>query len=207
MIRLFPNPKYLYCRFNSIILVLRHYGVACFPYEQSFRLEWWAFSICQPRSSSQYHHWIYWRFLSFDARWSSFAAKSLRSSMNKRCEIIISPWRLILYPMLLVFYNQESGSSDRIKSNPDGLSPWKMPVLTEKWSVLIWPSWWLRCNDVFQYFTVFLRKVVVNGWNLWIFRVSIIQSWGKEPNAFFSLSTLLIYSVVLVWRYPSPFCW
>ena len=42
--------------------------------------------------------------------------------MDKRCEII-SPWQLILYARLLAFNSQESGSSDRMKSNPDGLSP------------------------------------------------------------------------------------
>ena len=70
------------------------------------------------------------------ASWFSFTAKSLRSSMSKRCEII-SPWRLIIYPMLLVFNRQESGRNNRMKSNPGGISPWNMPVLIEKWLVLI----------------------------------------------------------------------
>ena len=121
--------------------------------------------------------------LILEASWLSFAANNLRSSMNRRCEII-SPWWLILYPVLLVFNSQESGSNDRMNSNPDGLSPWKMPVLIEKWLVLIWPSWWLRCNNVFYLFIFFLRNFVAMGSNLWIFRVSIIQSWGTEPNAF-----------------------
>ena len=46
-------------------------------------------------------------------------------------------WRLILYPMLLVLNTQESGSNDMMKSNPDELSPCKMPVLIEKWLLLI----------------------------------------------------------------------
>ena len=65
-----------------------------------------------------------------DTSWLSFAAKSMRLSMNKRCEIM-SPWGSSLYPMLLVFNSRDSGSNDRMESNPDGLFPWKMPVLTE----------------------------------------------------------------------------
>ena len=148
--------------------------------------------------------------LIIDASWLSFAAKSLRSSMNKRCEIIW-PWRLILHPMLLVFNSQESGSNDRMNSNPDGLSPWKMPVLIEKSSVLIWPSRWLRCNNVFHWFIVCLRKVVVMGSNLWTFRVSIIQLWGTESNAFlqsihavdifhcFSLTLSITVLLIMCW--------
>ena len=56
-----------------------------------------------------------------DASWLSFAAKILRSSMRKWYEII-SPWRLTLHPVLLVFNN------DRMQSNSDRLSPWKMAV-------------------------------------------------------------------------------
>ena len=99
-----------------------------------------------------------------DATWLLFAAKTLRSTMNRRCKIK-SPWRLILYPMLLVFISQEDGSNNRMKSNPDRLSPWNMPVLIKKWSVLIWPSWWLRCKRVFQLFNVFLRNFYMKGWN------------------------------------------
>ena len=99
-----------------------------------------------------------------DATWLLFAAKTLRSTMNRRCKIK-SPWRLILYPMLLVFISQEDGSNNRMKSNPDRLSPWNMPVLIKKWSVLIWPSWWLRCKRVFQLFNVFLRNFDMKGWN------------------------------------------
>ena len=90
-------------------------------------------------------------------------------------------WRLILYPMLLVLNTQESGSNDMMKSNPDELSPCKMPVLIEKWLLL---SWCLKYNDVFQLFIVFLRNFVVMVPNLWSFRVLIIRSCETESNAF-----------------------
>ena len=48
-----------------VILVLHHYWAGCFPYQQFFHVELWVFYICQSRSSFQYHHWIYWQFLSF----------------------------------------------------------------------------------------------------------------------------------------------
>ena len=51
-----------------------------------------------------------------------YSLLSAFESMNKRCEII-SPWRLIIYPMLLVFNRQESGRNNRMKSNPGGISP------------------------------------------------------------------------------------
>ena len=53
-----------------------------------------------------------------DTSWLSFAAKILISSMRRWCEII-SPWRLTLHQVLLVF---------RMKSNPDRISSWKMAV-------------------------------------------------------------------------------
>ena len=71
-----------------------------------------------------------------------------------------------------------------MKSNPDELSPCKMPVLIEKWLLLIWSSWCLKYNDVFQLFIVFLRNFVVMVPNLWIFRVSIIRSCEAESNVF-----------------------
>ena len=52
------------CWFNSSDLVLHHYRVGCVPSKQFFNVQWWAFYICQFRSSFQNHHWIYWRFLS-----------------------------------------------------------------------------------------------------------------------------------------------
>ena len=117
-----------------------------------------------------------------DASWLSFTGKSLRSSMKKRWEII-SYWRLILYPRLLVLNSQESGSNDRMKSNPDGLSL-KDASQTEKKSVLIWQFWWLRYNKALQFSIVFLINFVVMGSTLWIFRISIIQSCGTESNTF-----------------------
>ena len=64
MVRVSPNRMHLYCWFNSSDFSFRHYRVGYFPYEQFFHVEWWTFRICQSRSSFQYHHWIYWRFLS-----------------------------------------------------------------------------------------------------------------------------------------------
>ena len=128
-----------------------------------------------------------------DANWLSFAAKSLGSSKSKICEII-SHWQLVFYPRLLVFNSQESGSKDRIKCNPDRLSPWKMPELIEKWAVLIWPFWWLRYKNVFQFFIAFLINLLVMGLNLWLFRVSIIQLYETESNVFlYSIHTINIF--------------
>ena len=64
MVKLSPNPKYLYCWFNSSDFSSSSLSSWMFPYEQFFLIEWWTFYICQCRSSFQYHHWIYWRFLS-----------------------------------------------------------------------------------------------------------------------------------------------
>ena len=168
-----PKPKYLYCWFNSS-------DFSSSPLSNWISSIWtiyprWTLILKLIQISSLNLLTIF----IIDANWLSFAAKSLRSSMNNRCEIM-SPWWLILYSMLLVFNSQESGSNYRMKSNPDELSPWKIPVLVEKSSVLIWPSRWLKYNDVFQLFIVFLIMAVI-GSNFW--------------------------SNVLVWHYPSPFCW
>ena len=182
-VRLSAKPKYFYCWFTSSDF-------------SSSPLSSWMFSIWTifPRWMVSFFYLSILKLIPIsslnlltifiiDASWLLFAAKSLRSSMNKRCEIM-SPWRSILYPVLLVFNSQESRSNDRVKSNPGELSPWKIPVFIEKWSVLISPSWWLRYNDVFQLFIVFLINFFVMGSNLWIFTVSIIQLCGTESNAF-----------------------
>ena len=139
VVRISPNPKYLYYWFNS----------SDFSYS---RLSSWMFYICPEAHSN-----IITKFIDDFNHWCKLivaCSKEFNSSMKKRCEII-SPWWLILYPRLFLFNSQESWSNDRMKSNPDGLSPWKMAVSIEKSSVLVWPSWWLRCSYVFQFFIVF----------------------------------------------------
>ena len=101
--------------------------------------------------------------------------------MNKRCEM---DFRLILYPILVCETSQDSGKRHNMKISPDGLSPWKIPVLMLNSGVDISPFVWVRCNDVFQFFIVVSMKFVVVASNLCIFKVSMIQSWGTESNAF-----------------------
>ena len=156
----FSNPKICIVGLIPVILVL-HRRFGCFPFEQSCHVECWASYICQFRSSFQYYHRICWWFSSL---MQLDCCLQQRSTMNRRCKIK-SPWRLILYPMLLVFISQEGGSNNSMESNPDRLSPWNMPVLIKKWSVLIWPSWWLRCKGVFHLFNVFLRNFDMKGRN------------------------------------------
>ena len=71
-----------------------------------------------------------------------------------------------------------------IKKSPDGLSPCKIPVLISNSGVDISPFVCVRCNDVFQSFIVVSMKFVIVASNLCIFKVSIIQSWDTESNAF-----------------------
>ena len=144
--------------------------------------------------------------LIIDASWLSFPAKILRLSMNKRCNII-SSWWLILYPMLLVFNSQESGSNDRLNSNSDGLSPWRCQYWWKMWLLLIWPSRCLRNNNVYHLFIVFWETLL--WWDRSCNPLGFQKSnhEGQSQTPFCSLSTLLIYSIVLVWCYPSSFYW
>ena len=103
-----------------VTLALHHYWVGCFLFEQVFHVWLVIFlHLSIPNLTAIWSLNLLTTFI-IDASWLSFVTKSLKPSMNKRCEIM-SPWRLILYPMLLVFSSQESRSNVRMNSNPDGL--------------------------------------------------------------------------------------
>ena len=72
----------------SVILILHHYRVGCFPFEQFFHVEWWDFLYFSIPKLIPISLLNLLTIFITDASWLLFAAKSLRSSISKRCKII-----------------------------------------------------------------------------------------------------------------------